>query len=283
MDEVHMKTTRRCGHPFGNFSLSKAGQCTRALAFSLSGYAAEEFSPLAQARMDLGYRYQALVLAMLRAEGVTITDEERCVEIDGVLGHLDAKGIWPDGRRWLIEIKSGGKRSVDDFAQNGLQFGRSHFLRTYYAQVQAYLQAEQMDEALVIFAERPDGEAETLASDRELVGLGKDAFAFDPLDEMPVKLTRVERQVIQRSNEAWSQISWRLRAAQDHGQPGHVPPEHLREHKLRPDGTLQVPCGWFAKGRGEGCEHRVACFGPLVEVRRASGSIGLMPRSEFEF
>ena len=154
---------------------------------------------LPQRTIPLGNRYEQLALDMLRDEGVTIRCQQLCVELAGVPGHIDAIGAWPDGRHVLIEVKSGGKRSVDDFAANGLQFARSTFVRGYYSQVQAYLAALSMDEAMVVYCERPDGQAEDLASLRSIYAQA--CTDGDPLTEYPVRLTRVERGYVQRSDD----------------------------------------------------------------------------------
>lgn len=255
--------------------LSRCGDCCRALAFDLAGYPRKPFDALSQARMDLGHVYAAHALSVLRAEGATVSHEEHPVQFCGVLGHIDALATWPDGRVELVEIKSGGRSSLDDFAVNGLQFARGSFLRQYYAQVQAYLHGIRIDDApleraLIVYCQRPDGQAEALVSARQLA---TETGAPDPIGELDPAGCRIERGYVDRSEEAGEIVRLRLRLA---SRPLAHTDTELREFGLREDGSLPFECAW--------CDHREPCWGVLVEEKPAKNRVvRFYPQSEMEW
>lgn len=230
--------------------LSKCGECCRALAFDVAGFARPPFDDAARRRMDLGHQFEALVVERLRGDGFTIDNQQRMVALAGVPGHIDGTIARDDMPARLLEIKSMGSSSWRDWRANGVRYARAPYVRAYYSQVQAYM----------------DGLRD--------VGVLVDACQFVVAfrDDSPDPCARdfeVEHETIPYDEDHVEVVRYRLARAL-HEAPG----EHLREHGLDGGGFLAAACKW--------CDHRVPCWGELVTVKLGR-SEKLMPVTETEF
>ncbi len=225
--------------------LSSCGHCARELAFGLHGFPRPPFTAAARKRMDMGAVFEAEVIARLQREGLAVTDQQRPVQLAGILGHIDGI-LETDGRRYLLEIKSGSWFSFSDFQKNGLRFAKSHFIRQYYAQVMAYCAAlrasgEDIDAVRVEYAHRDDRKPNPAEGD---FGRASEILAFDEAEAERV----------------------RARLAAVIAAKG--PDESLREYSLD-DGFLPDECR-FTKADGEffGCDFAAECWPGLVQIGR---------------
>lgn len=235
--------------------LSGCGQCCRALAFDLAGYPRKPFDDASRRRMDLGFRFEALVVKRLQDEGFTIADQQRVVRVEGVTGHIDGTMAREDVPLRLLEVKSMGASSWRDWRANGLRFARAPYVRAYYDQVQAYMQG--------------------LRSDGIPVDSCQLVVAFrDDSDDPCGRDFEVERETLAFDEERVEAVRSRLVRAMAGGVMGKVPDESLREHGLDDAGFIAAACKW--------CDHNVPCWGPLLPVKIGRGE-RLMPASETEF
>lgn len=113
-----------------NLRMSNLGYPLRKLWYHLKGEPGEELRPEAKMKFLYGNILEDMLLLLAAEAGHTVTDMQKEVEIDGVLGHID--GII-DGV--LVDVKSASSRSFDKFQLGTLAqddpFGYLHQLSGY--------------------------------------------------------------------------------------------------------------------------------------------------------
>ena len=226
--------------------LSQCGQCARSLAFGAAGFERPPFTPEALARMELGHAFEARVILALQEEGWRVTDRQTAVLWADVLGHIDGIAYRPDGACYLLEVKSMGANSWRDFNANGLRFAKSHWLRAYYSQVQAYAAGlgavgVALDGIRIEIAYRDDKATDPLVSFER-------AHETLAIDEDHAALV---------SERLLSVLTWLSEPREE----GVTPPVRLREYARREDGTVGQACGY--------CDYSTPCWGGLEKSGRA--------------
>lgn len=124
-------------------SLSSVGTpCKRKLWLRVNNYIGEPLSAQAQGSFFYGDIIEIMVLALAKAAGHTVEAEQEEVEIDGVIGHIDAiiDGV-------LVDLKSASEYGFKKFQNHSLveddPFG-------YISQISSYLYALKDDPRLKI-------------------------------------------------------------------------------------------------------------------------------------
>lgn len=113
--------------------MSNIGKPLRQLWYELKGYKGEELSSEAKFKFLYGHLIETLVLFLAEASGHKVERLQEEVEVDGVLGHIDAV---VDGV--LIDVKSCSSRSFEKF-QSGSLFEDDPF--GYIGQLSGYAHA----------------------------------------------------------------------------------------------------------------------------------------------
>lgn len=143
-------------------SLSQVGQrCDRKLWYSNNRpELAEPLPPATRMKFLFGDILELLLLFLARVAGHEVTDEQKEVQIDGVLGHIDGR---IDGH--LVDSKSSSTPSFAKFV-DGLTVHNDSF--GYLGQLGAYAVADNHDTASF------------LAIDKQLGHIVLDTHKFDP-------------------------------------------------------------------------------------------------------
>lgn len=127
--------------------LSNIGKPARQVYYDIQGYGPRaKYSPEKLAAADkLKFLYgdliEELFLYLAEESGHDVSDRQKRVEVDGVVGHLDAK---IDGT--VVDIKSASKFSFGKFADGSLLHDNDPF--GYVAQVSGYATAEAAPAAI---------------------------------------------------------------------------------------------------------------------------------------
>lgn len=124
-------------------SLSAVGTpCQRKLWLRVNGYKGEKLSAEAQGTFFYGDIVEVMVLALAKAAGHTVEAEQEEVEIDGVIGHIDAiiDGV-------LVDLKSASEYSFKKFQNHDL---RDNDPFGYISQISSYLYTLQDDPRLIV-------------------------------------------------------------------------------------------------------------------------------------
>lgn len=112
--------------------LSNYGKPTRQLFYELNNYPKEKLSSSVKFKFLFGTILEELLLLLAAEAGHTVTDLQKEVEVDGVLGHIDAviDGV-------LVDVKSASTYSFNKFKTGGLRLeGGDPF--GYLEQISAY-------------------------------------------------------------------------------------------------------------------------------------------------
>lgn len=129
--------------------LSSVGQpCARKFWYGLNRYeAAEPLRPQANLMFMIGHVIEHVVLDVARKAGHDVEYEQKEVEVNGVLGHLDAV---IDGL--VVDVKSASPYSFSRFqSANGLEEREDKF--GYLSQLASYLSAVR-DDSCVLYPNR---------------------------------------------------------------------------------------------------------------------------------
>jgi hypothetical protein len=127
--------------------LSNVGKPARQVFYDIKGYgprakfSAEKLSPADKLKFLYGDIIESLFLYLAEEAGHDVSDQQKRVEIDGIVGHLDAK---IDGV--VVDVKSASKFSFGKFADGDLLRGNDPF--GYVAQISSYAKAEDADAAI---------------------------------------------------------------------------------------------------------------------------------------
>lgn len=127
--------------------LSNIGKPARQVYYDIQGYgpgakhAPEKLAPADKLKFLYGDLIEELFLYLAEESGHVVSDRQKRVEVDGVVGHLDAK---VDGV--VVDVKSASKFSFGKFANGDLLNGDDPF--GYVLQVSSYATAENADAAI---------------------------------------------------------------------------------------------------------------------------------------
>ena len=135
----------------GNLRLSAIGKPDRQLWYDVnSKKEIEDLTPSTRIKFLYGYILEELLLLCASIAGHKVTDQQKEVNIEGVLGHQDS--MIDDV---LIDCKSASAYSFKKFKQNNLleddPFG-------YIAQISAYAEANQVNKAAFLVIDKSSGE-----------------------------------------------------------------------------------------------------------------------------
>lgn len=127
--------------------LSNIGKPARQVFYDIQGYGPgakhtpEKLSAADKLKFLYGDIIEELFLYLAEEAGHTVSDRQKRVEVDGVVGHLDAK---IDGT--VVDVKSASKFSFGKFADGSLVRGDDPF--GYVAQISSYATAEDSNAAI---------------------------------------------------------------------------------------------------------------------------------------
>lgn len=127
--------------------LSNVGKPARQVYYEIKGYgpksrfAPEELSAADKLKFLYGDIIEALFLYLAEEAGHEVTDQQKRVVVDDIVGHLDAK---IDGV--VVDVKSASKFSFGKFANGDLLKGDDPF--GYVQQISSYATAEMADAAI---------------------------------------------------------------------------------------------------------------------------------------
>ena len=135
----------------GNLRLSAIGKPDRQLWYDVnSKKEIEDLKPSTRIKFLYGYILEELLLLCASIAGHKVTDQQKEVNVEGVLGHQDS--MIDDV---LIDCKSASAYSFKKFKQNNLleddPFG-------YIAQISAYAEANQVNKAAFLVIDKSSGE-----------------------------------------------------------------------------------------------------------------------------
>lgn len=96
--------------------LSNVGRPLRQLWFDFHNKKSEKLSPETKLKFQYGDILEEFILFLAEEAGYSVTDKQREVEVDGVLGHIDGliNGV-------LVDVKSASSFSWNKFASGGLR------------------------------------------------------------------------------------------------------------------------------------------------------------------
>lgn len=127
--------------------LSNIGKPARQVYYDVRGYGPEsrftpeKLGPADKLKFLYGDLIEELFLYLAEEAGHDVSDRQKRVEVDGVVGHLDAK---IDGV--VTDVKSASKFSFGKFTDGSLLQGNDPF--GYVLQVSGYAKAENADAAI---------------------------------------------------------------------------------------------------------------------------------------
>ena len=108
-----------------------------------------KLSPDTLIKFLYGHLLEELLLLLVKLSGHKVTDEQKEVEVDGIVGHMDCK---IDGQ--VIDIKTSSGRAFSKFVTGSLPendpFG-------YIAQISAYAEANNVDRAAFLVIDKSTG------------------------------------------------------------------------------------------------------------------------------
>ena len=141
MLKVHLKSfLYEVPRDRGNLRLSAIGKPDRKLWYDVNKkLTPEQLPPSTRIKFLYGYILEELLLFCATVAGHTVTDQQREVVLEGVVGHQDSiiDGV-------LVDVKSASGMGFDKFKHNKLTeddpFG-------YVAQISAYAMANDLDRA----------------------------------------------------------------------------------------------------------------------------------------
>ena len=148
-----------------NLRVSSLGKCLRQQFYSIKGYEGEVINPRAKMTFLFGDIVEAVVVALAKASGVELIEQQKEVVIDGVKGHIDGLIKTPEGIS-LFECKSMSDASFKNLTSSGLgdDFG-------YLTQVNMYMYALGLDRAYLVAVNKNTGHVEEveIPRDEELI------------------------------------------------------------------------------------------------------------------
>lgn len=122
--------------------MSNIGKADCQLWFELNGYKPDETLP---AKTKLKFLYgdiiESLVILLIKEAGYNVTDEQKEVILDGIVGHIDLK---VEGK--VVDVKSTSKHAFRKFEEGTLAEDDSF---GYIEQITGYAVAEETDGAFV--------------------------------------------------------------------------------------------------------------------------------------
>lgn len=140
--------------------LSAVGKTSRKLWQTFYGIRGEDLDGQTYIKFLFGHLTEALVLAMAKLAGHSVTDQQREVEVEGVKGHIDC---FLDGR--LIDVKSASSFGFRKFKYNKLHEDDSF---GYIPQLHCYAHALEQRKYGWLVLEKQSGELTYMEYDLDL-------------------------------------------------------------------------------------------------------------------
>lgn len=152
--------------------LSSIGRCLRQQAYNVLGFPPNGKELDSRSRMVFfqGDLAEIAIVQLAKLAGCDISVcglEQKTVELDGIEGHPD--GIYHNGADYLLEAKSMSSYGFAEFQRGALDEG-------YRYQINAYLEAEHLDKAIIVGLNKDAGvlHEEVLLKDPQIVADIKD-------------------------------------------------------------------------------------------------------------
>jgi hypothetical protein len=142
-DEISYAITRqlfRKREEKASLRLSGIGKCLRGQAYTMHGHKPNQPAPQAKMKFLYGDIVEALVVILAKHAGVLLSDEQKEVHLEDVMGHIDGI-VLHDDIKYLFECKSMSEQSFKRFVQVGMSddpFG-------YVSQANSYAYALGLD------------------------------------------------------------------------------------------------------------------------------------------
>jgi hypothetical protein len=168
----------------GNLRLSAIGKPERQLYHKYRGVSGEELRGATYIKFLYGHLVEAMVLALTRCAGHTVTGQQKEVEVGGVKGHIDG---YIDGV--LMDVKSCSSFGFKKFHQNTLHqddpFG-------YIGQLHSYAYAEGQETYGWLAMDKANGTLAWLQYDTT----NKDANYAQAIDWDPLEKVTSLKQIV---------------------------------------------------------------------------------------
>lgn len=131
--------------------LSSIGKCLRQQAYKLKGEQinGKEMDSRAKMVFFQGDMAELAIIYLARLAGCWVSDCQRSLKLEGITGHPDGV-LSHDGKEYLLEIKS---MSSYGFAK----FEKGDIDESYIYQINAYMEALQLDSCLVVAMNKDSG------------------------------------------------------------------------------------------------------------------------------
>lgn len=134
----------------GGLRMSNIGRPARQLWFANRSTESTQESPHVQVKFLYGHVLEQLLLMLCKASGHTVTDEQKEVEVDGIVGHMDCK---IDGE--VVDVKTASPYSFKKFVDGSLPENDSF---GYMEQLASYEEAEGTDNGGFLVIDKVSGE-----------------------------------------------------------------------------------------------------------------------------
>lgn len=155
----------------GRLRLSAMGKPDRQLWHAYNGTEGEELRGPTYIKFLYGHLIEAMVVALMQLAGHRVTDQQKEVEVEGILGHQDCR---VDGV--LVDVKSCSSYAFKKFKNNELHmddpFG-------YIAQLKAYAHSQGDTQYGWVAFDKQNGTLCTLVYDEEADASYSKAIDFD--------------------------------------------------------------------------------------------------------
>lgn len=154
----------------GKLRLSSMGKPDRQIWYDYKGYPKEELQPHTYLKFLIGDVWEAVLLALAKAAGHTVEEEQATVELGGIVGHKDAR---IDGV--TVDVKSASTYSFKKFKDRSLKtqdpFGYMQQISSYW---EADRQGEKDNKAAFLAGDKQNGHITLMVvNDLELHDAGK--------------------------------------------------------------------------------------------------------------
>ena len=211
--------------------LSGIGKPDRKLHLSYNGVSGEELRGSTYIKFLYGHLVEAMLVALTRCSGHTVTDQQKEVEVGGVKGHIDG---YIDGV--LMDVKSCSSYGFKKFQRNTLHeddpFG-------YIPQLRSYAHAERQHTYGWLAMDKQNG---TLAW-----------LQYDETDDNPTYAEAIDWDVEQRVSDVKLLVH------------GSLPEPCYDPIKDGKSGNMKLPSGCAY------CDYKHVCYPKLRTFHYASG------------
>lgn len=131
--------------------LSKIGLPDRKIWYEINSHKQDNLDGQTRIKFLFGDIVEALLLLLIKVAGHTVTEEQKEVEIDGVLGHQDCKiDSVP------VDIKTASSYGMRKFRDRSILNGNDPF--GYLAQISSYAKAQNEDRGALLVLNKENAE-----------------------------------------------------------------------------------------------------------------------------